>query len=177
MGVLCDCLTGARCGRYELQRRLDTYAYNPTSSRPPTSCTTRKSGLLPELDELVRAGSLHLQPQTQQTHPQSAHSDSSTRSSIITCNAVTPGVVNTELGRFAPWWYKALAFPFKQTMMRQPSEAANTQVQTNSIQTQNPPTILLEKCELLHSGDGGDRSAVRRGGRQILRRMQRGPVK
>ena len=46
-------------------------------------------------------------------------------SSRVVVNAMTPGMVRTSLGRFAPWWQQALYFPFS-LLLRHPDKGAET---------------------------------------------------
>lgn len=52
-------------------------------------------------------------------------SDSDNSCGVVTVNAATPGVVNTSLGRWAPWWQLWLSWPIRQTVLRSPEQAAN----------------------------------------------------
>eukprot|EP00596_Hydrurales_sp_CCMP1899_P006131 CAMPEP_0119037186 /NCGR_PEP_ID=MMETSP1177-20130426/5389_1 /TAXON_ID=2985 /ORGANISM="Ochromonas sp, Strain CCMP1899" /LENGTH=205 /DNA_ID=CAMNT_0006998097 /DNA_START=440 /DNA_END=1057 /DNA_ORIENTATION=- len=44
----------------------------------------------------------------------------------VTVNAVTPGMVNTELGRFAPYWQLLLSYPLRYFMLKSPDQGAST---------------------------------------------------
>ena len=45
----------------------------------------------------------------------------------VVVNAMTPGMVRTNLSRFAPWWQRALYFPFS-LLLRHPDKGAETVV-------------------------------------------------
>jgi NAD(P)-dependent dehydrogenase (short-subunit alcohol dehydrogenase family) len=49
-------------------------------------------------------------------------------SARVTVNAVTPGMVNTDLSRFMPWWQRALSFPLRSLILRSPEKGAETVV-------------------------------------------------
>lgn len=44
----------------------------------------------------------------------------------VTVNAVTPGVVNTQLGRWAPQWQQTFFYPFKLLVMKSPEQGARS---------------------------------------------------
>jgi len=47
-------------------------------------------------------------------------------SSQVVCNSVTPGMVNTELGRVAPLWLQYLSFPLRRYFLRTPEQGAES---------------------------------------------------
>jgi hypothetical protein len=46
------------------------------------------------------------------------------RTGRVVCAVVTPGVVNSELGRFAPSWLLFLSWPLRRLLMRQPDQGS-----------------------------------------------------
>jgi NAD(P)-dependent dehydrogenase (short-subunit alcohol dehydrogenase family) len=48
----------------------------------------------------------------------------SDRVSAVTVNAVTPGMVNTDLSRWAPWWQRTLSAPLRALLLRTPDAGA-----------------------------------------------------
>lgn len=46
--------------------------------------------------------------------------------SQVVCNAVTPGMVNTDLGRIAPLWLQYLSWPLRHFLLRTPEQGAES---------------------------------------------------
>jgi len=60
----------------------------------------------------------------------SSNNSDSTVQPNVTINTVTPGIVYTDLGRWAPYWQRFLGAPLMHTFLRTPKEGAASVIHT-----------------------------------------------
>ena len=73
---------------------------------------------------------------------------------LVIVNAVTPGIVNSMLGRYIPTWLQIASYPLRSVMMRTPDKGAETVVfaATDSAAT-NVSGRYFGDCQQIKSSD------------------------
>jgi NAD(P)-dependent dehydrogenase (short-subunit alcohol dehydrogenase family) len=93
---------------------------------------------------------LSSEPDTATTNSTSSSSGSSASKAQgrVSVYTVTPGMVNTELSRFMPWWQLVLSAPLRAMLLRTPEKGAETVVYAaTAVELQGVSGVYLGDCK------------------------------